>query len=377
MPFKIIRDDITNVKADAIVNTANPHPTYASGTDAAIYKAAGAEELIKERQKIGEIKRGQVAVTPAFALQADYIIHTVGPVWTDGEHREFDILTGCYENSLAKAAELKCRSIAFPLIATGVYGFPKDRALQIAVSVISRFLMKQDIQVILVVFDRCSFELSGKLFQDVDSFIDENYVAKLKSEEYREGTSTRRLDAEEERVRSSRRREEQKILADEIIQPADADYAPMQSASCPPIRPIPLPSEGLSADSDINQDDISLEEVLGNIGETFQQRLLHLIDERGLSDVEVYKRANLDRKLFSKIRCNEDYRPKKKTALALAIALELNIDETEDLLKRAGLALSQSNLSDLIIRYFINRQEYDIYSINLSLFEHEQPILGE
>lgn len=345
MPFKIIRDDITNVKADVIVNTANPHPVYASGTDAAIYKAAGADKLLKERKKIGEIGRGRVAVTPAFALPAHYIIHTVGPAWVDGKHGEFDILTDCYENSLAKAVELKCRSIAFPLIATGVYGFPKDRALQIAISVISRFLLTKDMQVILVVFDRHSFELSGKLFQDVDAFIDEHYVEYRKKEEYQEGTATRRLREQE--------------------------------AAYPPIQSAPMPPEQLSSEAVMKPDDMSMDDMLENIGETFQQRLLRLIDEHGLSDVEVYKRANLDRKLFSKIRCNENYKPKKKTALALAIALELDINETEDLLNRAGLALSKSNISDMIIRYFIDHQEYDIYSINLSLFEHEQPILGE
>ncbi len=368
MPFKIIRDDITNVKADAVVNTANPHPVYASGTDAAIYKAAGAYKLLAERKKIGEIGRGQVAVTPAFALPAHYIIHTVGPAWIDGKHGEFDILTDCYENSLAKAAELKCRSIAFPLIATGVYGFPKDRALQIAISVISRFLLTQDMQVILVVFDRHSFELSGKLFQDVDAFIDEHYVEYRKKEEYQEGTATRRL-VEEERRRYLFRQEEQRFQ--------DESDGISQSTACPPIQSVPMPPEQLSSASKMQPDEMSLDDMLGNIGETFQQRLLQLIDEHGLSDVEVYKRANLDRKLFSKIRCNENYKPKKKTALALAIALELDIDETEDLLNRAGLALSQSNISDMIIRYFIDHQEYDIYSINLSLFEHNQPILGE
>ncbi len=374
MPFKIIRNDITKVKADAIVNTANPHPTYAAGTDAAIYKAAGAELLLAERKKIGKIERGQAADTPAFSLPAKYIIHTVGPAWIDGTHGEFDILSDCYENSLAKAVELQCDSIAFPLIATGVYGFPKDRALQIAVSVISRFLLSHDMQVILVVFDRHSFELSGKLFQDVDNFIDENYVAQQRKEEYLYPDQP--FDSEPdiaeitERSRRLRLAESRRILSDSEQPSSDM----MESITCP--EPEPLYSPKTSAPISMSPE-MSLDDVLGNVGETFQQRLLHLIDERGLSDVDVYKCANMDRKLFSKIRCNENYKPKKKTALALAIALKLNLDDTVDLLKRAELALSPSSKSDLIIEYFISRQEYDIYNINLVLFEHGQPILGE
>ncbi|MCD8120695.1 MAG: macro domain-containing protein [Clostridiales bacterium] len=374
MPFKIIRNDITKVKADAIVNTANPHPTYAAGTDAAIYKAAGAELLLAERKKIGQIERGQVAVTSAFALPAKYIIHTVGPAWIDGKHGEFDILSDCYENSLAKAVELQCDSIAFPLIATGVYGFPKDRALQIAVSVISRFLLSHDMQVILVVFDRHSFELSGKLFQDVDDFIDESYVARQRKEEYLYSDQSYNGEADTteimERSRRLRLAESRKVLSDSDQSGPEM----MESITCSESEP--LYSLKMSASISMSPE-MSLDDALGNVGETFQQRLLHLIDERGLTDVDVYKRANMDRKLFSKIRCNENYKPKKKTALALAIALKLNLDDTVDLLKRAELALSPSSKSDLIIEYFISRQEYDIYSINLALFEHGQPILGE
>ncbi|MCD8012284.1 MAG: macro domain-containing protein [Lachnospiraceae bacterium] len=368
MPFKIIRNDITRVKADAIVNTANPHPIYASGTDTAIYKAAGAELLLAERKKIREMERGQAAVTPAFALPARYIIHTVGPTWIDGKHGEFGILSDCYENSLAKAVELQCNSIAFPLIATGVYGFPKDRALQIAVSVISRFLLSYDMQVILVVFDRHAFELSGKLFQEVDTFIDENYVSRQREEEYQ-----RPFDGSTEEAERSRRlrlTESRRILSE----PDQSVSGMPETIRCP--EPEPLYSSQMSAPMP-QASRISLDDALGNVEETFQQRLLHLIDDKGLTDVEVYKRANMDRKLFSKIRCNENYKPKKKTALALAIALQLNLDDTVDLLKRAELALSPSNKSDLIIEYFISREEYDIYNINLALFEHGQPILGE
>ncbi len=360
MPFKIIRNDITKVKVDAIVNTANPKPVYASGTDAAIYKAAGADQLLAERKKIGEIERGQAAVTPAFALSAKYIIHTVGPSWIDGNHEEFDTLSSCYENSLEKAVELKCKSIAFPLIATGVYGFPKDRALQVAITMISRFLLSNEMDVILVVFDRHAFELSGKLFRDVDAFIDENYVSRQRKKEYHENISGGRSESINRRRKQDQSDGDgQKINESDILL---AESVCMDSAPYAPVASAP---------------DISLDDALDNVGETFQQRLLHLIDESYLSDVDVYKRANMDRKLFSKIRCNKDYKSRKKTALALAIALKLNLDDTVDLLQRAELALSPSSKSDLIVEYFISRQEYDIYNINMALFQHHQPILGE
>ncbi len=360
MPFKIIRNDITKVKADAIVNTANPEPIYAAGTDAAIYEAAGADLLLAERKKIGAIARGHAAVTPAFALSAQYIIHTVGPSWEDGNHGEFDVLTACYENSLALAAKLDCKSIAFPLIATGVYGFPKDKALQIAVSVISRFLLSSDMQVILVVFDRQAFALSGKLFSDVDAFIDENYVAARRKREY--GDLDEYALSRAERMR---RRERESLGVLRKMEEA--------SVASPPVKPMGKSVSSISIDA---ATPFSLDDAMADIGDTFQEKLLALIDERGLEDTDVYKKANIDRKLFSKIRCNPAYKPKKKTALALAIALELNLEETMDLLGRAELAFSPSNKTDVIIRYFISRQEYDMYNINLALFQHHQPTLG-
>ena len=184
MSFNIIRNDITKVSADAIVNTANPKPVYAGGTDSAIYAAAGAEALLKEREKIGDIEVGQSAVTSAFGLDAKYIIHTVGPEWTDGEHGEKEAVKNCYENSLKLAKELGCESIAFPLIATGVYGFPKDEALKIAISVFSDFLAGEDMEITLVVFDKESFVLSDEIFSGVDEYIDDNYAKSTLDEEY-------------------------------------------------------------------------------------------------------------------------------------------------------------------------------------------------
>jgi len=331
MPLKIIRNDITKVRADIIVNSANPKPVYANGTDVAIYEAAGKEQLLAERQKIGDISVGNIAVTPDFSLNAKYIIHTVGPGWQGGDAGEFGLLNSCYSKSLGKAMELNAESIAFPLISTGVYQFPRDKALQTAVMSISEFLFKCEMLVILVVFDRKSFELSGKLFQDVHEYIDECDVADQAIHEYQYNRM-----AEGYRMAVSR------MMPDNIN----------------------------------GREDKSLNDIIENIGETFQERLLKLISQKGMSDPEVYKKANIDRKLFSKIRCDVNYTPRKKTVLALAVALELNIEDTTDLLKHAGLSFSPGNKFDLITEYFIKRRVYNINTINLALFEHGQQTLG-
>ena len=344
MPFQIIRNDITKVKADAIVNTANPHPKIGGGTDSAVYKAAGAEQLLAERRKIGDIRPGDVAVTPAFALRAKYIIHTVGPSWRGGRHGERDILQDCYRNSLLKAAELSCESIAFPLIATGVYGFPKDEALQIALAEINRFLLKHEMLVILVVFDQKSFVLSEKLISGIDAFLEEHEVDALADEEYG------RTYAEELRLENARSRRRQRV---QIL-----------SMSLNEAAPSPTGPSGKS-----------LEEFMNREEESFRERLFRLIDERGLSDAEVYARANLTRQYFSKIRNNPDYHPKKATAFALSIALELDMKTMLDLLSRAGLTFSPSSRTDLIIEYFVTNGSYDTGQIDAALFHYGQPTL--
>lgn len=358
MPFNIVRNDITKIIADAVINTANPNPCFVSDIDAAIYTAAGEKELLQARKVIGDIAVGEVVVTPAFKLNAQYIIHTVGPTWQGGAHGEFEKLFACYEKSLVKAKELGCKRIAFPLISTGVYGFPKNDALQIAIRAISKFLLENDMKVELVVFDRKSFELSGEIFAEVDEYIDEHYVKKQLNDEYnvvRESSDSYKLEKQRFRRRGLRaeREAEQRICSD-----LERNLAEESVKRCIPVS--------------YNLDDID-----ESIGETFQERLLRWVDEKGLSDVEVYKKANMDRKLFSKIRCNVDYKPKKKTAVALAIALELDLEDTVDLLGRAEIALSPSSKFDLIIRYFISNQIYDVYTINMALFKHNQQILGE
>ena len=338
MPFQIIRNDITKVKADAIVNTANPHPRIGGGTDSAVYKAAGAEQMLAERRKIGDIRPGDAAVTPAFALPAKYVIHTVGPAWDGGDHGERDILQACYRNSLLKAAELSCESIAFPLIATGVYGFPKDEALQIALAEINRFLLQHDMLVILVVFDQKSFVLSEKLLSGIDAFLEEHEVNTLADEEYGKAY------AEELRRENAWRRRRQR------------EQAPV------------LMSQALPAGK-------TLEEFMDREEESFRDMLFRLIDERGLSDPEVYTRANLTRQVFSKIRKNPDYHPKKVTAFALSIALELDMQTMLDLLSRAGLTFSPGSRTDLIIEYFVTNGNYDTGQIDAALFHYGQPTL--
>ena len=352
MPFKIVRNDITHVKADVIVNTANPKPIYASGTDLAIYQAAGADELLAERKKVGCIERGDIAVTGAYALNAKYIIHTVGPVWVDGMHKEFETLESCYAKSLQKALELGCDSIAFPLISTGVYGFPKDKALQIAVSVFSKFLLENEMQIILVVFDKKSFQLSGQLVGEIDSFIDANYIRQKRRTEY-------------SRRPFSRSRIESNITYDLEVYEECCRYTEAEESEPELLMSVPMPQKA-----------ISLEEELENVGMSFHDKLFELIGESGLDNKDVWKRANLDRKHFSKIQCDEKYHPKKKTVMALCIALELDLEQAKDLLARADWAFSPSSKVDLIVQKAIIDKQYDIYQLNLVLFQYTNEILG-
>ena len=388
MPLEIIRNDITKVRADAIVNTANPHVAVGVGVDSAIYRAAGEQKLLAERAKIGELRPGQAAYTPAFDLNAKYIIHTVGPAWQGGSFGEVRTVAQCYKNSLAMAKELGCESIAFPLISSGTYGFPKDVALKTAVSEISGFLFSAEMTVYLVVYDRESFEISGKAFTDIRSYIGDADV-----KEPLPGYRAQRL---------ARRRLLERMYSVSLDDGAEEslgeefDLAPRTSGSVPaaptparsgPVAPLPSvsgPAASFLPDSvpaaprakagpKASQ---SIDDAIKNRGETFQEHLFRIIDRRGLKDPDVYKKANLDRKHFSKIRGNVNYKPSKKTALALAVALELSLDETKDLLLTAGIALSKSSTFDIIIEYCISHGVHDIHEINCILFKYEQPILG-
>jgi O-acetyl-ADP-ribose deacetylase (regulator of RNase III) len=397
MPFKIVRNDITKMKTDAVVNAANTELKMGGGVCGAIFKAAGADELQRECDRIGGCKVGQAVITGAGRLPAKYIIHTVGPIWRGGGFGEAKLLRDSYINSLSLAVKHKCKSIAFPLISSGIYGYPKDQALHIAVSSISEFLMENDIDVYLVVFDRSSFKLSEKLFAAIERYIDDNYVdERMDAERFRRLSRFGVQEIEEQKIREfgihraadePAGRTDHKSADESAREPIDqaayelideAEYGPIdQTAHEPADQEEDRPYEVAAASPSPEQKrKRSLEDVIGKLDETFSQMLLRLIDEKGTTDVETYKRANIDRRLFSKIRSNKDYKPSKPTAIALAIALRLNLDETLDLLARAGYTLSFSSKFDVIIRYFIKEGNYDIFEINEALFVFEQDLLG-
>ena len=355
MPFEIVRNDIVNMQVDAVVNTANPNPVIGSGVDSGIHKKAG-YELLTARQKIGCIDFGDVAITPGFGLDAKYVIHTVGPIWVDGNHGEEKILSSCYRKSLALAKEQGCESIAFPLIATGNYGFPKPLALQIAVREISSFLLENEMQIYLVVFGKEAFALSEKLFRSVSSYIDENYIRSKTLDEYGpENTYAARF--ERRRIRERRKQ------SDRIREDMYPSQALEECLAMPAMAPAPMDSDDWG-------------QLLKDLDAGFSETLLKLIDRRGKKDSEIYKKANVDRKLFSKIRNNMDYKPSKTTALAFAFALELDVDETKDFIGRAGFALSHSSKFDVIVEYFLVNRNYNVFELNEVLFAFDQPLIG-
>ena len=344
MAFQIVRNDITNMCVDAIVNSANPRPVVGLGTDSSIHEKAG-PELLAARQKIGPIPLGQAAITPAFRLPARYVIHTVGPVWDGGSYGEEKLLRSCYDESLKLALEHDCKSIAFPLIATNNYGFPKDKALQIAVAAFSEFLMEHEMLIYLVVFDRTAYRLSEKLVSSIASYIDDHYVDLWEEatyggdKEYRQQNIRRRRDLELYR--------ESSVCEDAV-----------------PCAPMAMPKAA------------SLPDFLKQADAGFTETLLKLIDKTGKKDSQIYKKANLSKQHFSKIRNNPNYKPTKQTAIALALALELDLEATKDLIGRAGYALSNSSKFDLIIRYFIEQGNYNVVEINIALYEFDQSLLG-
>lgn len=323
MPLQIVRNDITKMSCDAIVNAANSTLLGGGGVDGAIHKAAG-RKLLLECMKLNGCMTGEAKITGGYNLPCKYVIHTVGPVWKGGHSGEEKLLRSCYRESLLLAKENDCESVAFPLISAGIYGYPKDKALQVAVDEISSFLFENDMTVYIVVFDQKSFNISQKLVSDIREYIDERYVEK---------------------------------------------HAAMESKRL--VMP-PMTVPDMSAEASFGD----LDDALKQIDESFSQMLLRKIDEKGMTDSECYKKANVDRKLFSKIRSDVHYKTSKTTAIAFAIALELNLDETKDLLMKAGFALSHSNKFDIIIEYFIVNGNYNIFEINEALFAFDQALLG-
>ncbi len=338
MPFTIVREDITRMAVDAIVNAANTRLQMGGGVCGAIFQAAGAEELQAACDKLAPIQTGEAVITPGFALPAKYVIHAAGPVysrWHKKQSRE--LLRSAYLASLKLAEEHGCGSIAFPLISGGIYGYPKEEALEVARAAIGEFLREHEMEVFLAVFDKAAFQISKALLGDVESYISQHYV------------ETRRAKARS------------------LLQVEEAALEDAQAGAAP------LPMMAAAAPAAANR---GLDDLIQNLDEPFSDTLLKLIDQKGKTDVEVYKRANIDRKLFSKIRTGKGYTPKKPTILALAIALELTLEETDDLLERAGYALSHASKFDVIVEYFIVNRRYNIFEMNEVLFRYDLPLLG-
>ena len=329
MPLIIVRNDITKMSVDAIVNAAKESLLGGGGVDGCIHRAAG-PELLQECRTLGDCRTGEAKITGAYRLPCRYIIHTVGPVWNGGKYGEREQLASCYRTSLALAKEHGCETVAFPLISSGIFGYPKDQALRVAVDTISEFLAENDMTVYLVIFSRAAYQIGNKLFADIAAYIDDHYV-------------DAHTDSRRERLRRMSVLEGRALSAGAAAAPMVAD---------------------------------NLDDLLAHLDAGFSETLLKLIDRSGKKDSEIYKKANVDRKLFSKIRNNPDYKPSKATAIAFAIALELNLDETRDLVARAGYALSASSKFDVIIEYFIRQKKYDIFEINEALFAFDQSLLG-
>ena len=338
MPLQIVRQDITKIRVDAIVNPTDANCSHAGGVDAMIHKAAGAA-LDQACADHAPLSVEDAIITSAFDLPCKHVIHTVGPVWEDGKRNEDTLLRSCYTSCLGLAVQVKCKTIAFPLISSGVYGYPKDQALKIAMDVISSFLLENEMTVYIVVFDKEAYRISEKLFSDIVEYIDDHYVDE--HIDYR-----RDCDRMSYPMATRPRRRK-----------ADSDFLEL------------CDSKEMSMTDD-------LETKLKNIDESFSQMLLRKIDEKGMTDAQCYKKANIDRKLFSKIRSDVNYKPSKPTVLAFAISLELSLDETEDMLRKAGFALSHSHKFDVIIEYFISRGNYNIFEINEALFAFDQSLLG-
>lgn len=322
MPVKVIESDITKLEVDVIVNAANKALQQGGGVCGAIFQAAGAEKLQKACDEIGSCAVGEAVMTDGFELKAKKIIHTVGPIWQDGTAGEAELLRNCYENSLHLAYQKGYQSIAFPLISSGIYGYPVEAAFRVALSTIRHFLSTHQLFVYLVIYDQKGLHIESPKHPDVSAYIKANYKYQDISMERQEDT---------------------------LI--FEAQATSQQSIK-------------------------NLDELLENVEESFAEKLLRMIDKKGMTDVETYKKANIDRRLFSKIRNLADYTPLKKTVLSFAIALELTVEETQELLAAAGYTLSKSSKFDLILRYFIEREVYDLYQINETLFDLDEMLLS-
>lgn len=345
MPLQIIRQDITKMRVDAIVNTTNEEKIGYSGVDLAVHTIAGSE-LDEECAQLPLLGLGQAQITGGYNLPCKYVIHTSGPVWHGGLCGESIILRSCYMESLKLAVKHGCKTVAFPLISAGVYCYPKDQVLKFAIQTITEFLFDHELTVYLCVFDKESYSFSQKLFNDIQAFIDDEYVDEHNEDFY----DLYEDDADE-------------IVAAKCIKPPQV---PMCADAC--IAPCKKETSSVAGKT--------LHEYLKQRDQSFQEMLFDLIDRSGMTDVECYKKANVDKRIFSKIKSNKDYRPSKQTAIAFAISLQLDLDETQALLATVGFTLSRSTVFDKIIRYFIQTENYDVFEINEALFEFDQNLLG-
>lgn len=329
MPLQIVRNDITKMTVDAIVNAANESLLGGGGVDGCIHHVAG-PELVAECRTLHGCEAGNAKITGGYKLPCKYVIHAVGPRWRDGKHGERELLVSCYRTSLELAKEHGCESIAFPLISSGIFGYPKDQALKVAVDTIGDFLLENDMTVFIVIFDRNAYQISNKLFADITSFIDDRYV-------------------------------------DECV---DSDFLCIN-------RPCTLESQTFyGAEILTESESLSLDDALSRIDESFSEMLLRKIDESGMTDSECYKKANVDRKLFSKIRKNKLYKPSKTTAVAFGLALKLPMEELTELVNKAGYSMTHASKFDIIVEYFVERGNYNVFEINEALFAFDQTLIG-
>ena len=337
MPLQVVRNDITKMKVDAIVNAANESLLGGGGVDGCIHRAAG-PELLAECSTLHGCETGSAKITKGYHLPCKYVIHAVGPRWRDGKHREQELLESCYRTSLNLAKENGCQSVAFPLISSGVYGYPKDQALKVAVDTIGTFLLENEMMVYIVSFDRKAYQISGKLFADITAYIDDRYVK------------------EHSDSREELRRRSEPLLGESCFGSAVERMEEKPSYKAISSR--------------------TLEDALNQIDESFSEMLLRKIDESDMTDTQCYKKANIDRKLFSKIRSDRFYKPSKPTVLAFALALELPLAQMQEMLGKAGFTLSHSSKFDIIVEYFVERGNYNVYEINEALFAFDQSLIG-
>ena len=372
MPFELVRNDITRMKTDAIVNAANSSLTGGGGVDGAIHRAAG-PELLDECLTLGGCRTGEAKSTRGYRLPARYVIHTVGPVWEGGNRGERELLTACYRNSLLLAESLGCESVAFPLISAGAYGYPAEEALRVASETIRGFLRDHEMMVYLVIFSRSAYMISKSLYADIRAYIGDEAAW----EEYERAEALRRQQILKNRLRRSAEGQEEE---DQSIRKYNVGMPPSYA------KPEQQPQEhadgfvlgeavyGAAPDREAYEE--ALRNYLKRMDEGFRDMLLRMIDERRMTDAECYRKANVDRKLFSKIKNQPEYKPGKTTVLAFAVALELSLEETRKMLETAGYSLSRSSRSDMIVEFFIRRGIYDIDQINLALFSFDEKLLG-